>query len=287
MIGEQADGTFRIENLRVDSVQKKRLSISQVNTLSTCGEQYRRRYVNKERTPPGLAMLVGGVVDRIVTRNLQAKIESGMLLSLQEIKDLTAQDFQKTLDETEEISFKESEILDGEDESIAEARAKAMRLSILHATEVAPKLNPIYVQRSLAVELPGYSFDIGGVLDIQEFDSVRDTKAKGKTPSKDFAHDDDQLTVYALLVMLNDGAIPPRLTMDCLIDTKIPKYVPFETTRVEEDFNALLARIDAACYAIDRGAFIPAKASDWCCSRDYCGYFSTCKYVKHSRRPAA
>lgn len=283
MLGPQPDGTFKAEKIE----SKKRLSISQINMLSTCGEQYRRRYILRQTTPPAITMLVGGVVDRMVTRNLRAKMESGQLLGLQEIKDLTLQDFDRTVAENEEIQFKESELLDGKEQTIAEARAKALRLSLLHATDVAPKLNPLYVQRPLSIELPGYSFDIGGILDIQEYDSVRDTKAKSKTPSKSFADDDDQLTVYALLVMLNDGAIPPRLIMDCLIDTKIPKYVPFETTRIEGDFDSLLARIDVACYAIDRGVFIPAKASDWCCSRDYCSYFGSCKYVKQSRRPAA
>jgi hypothetical protein len=85
--------------------------------------------------------------------------------------------------------------------------------------------------------------------------------------------------------MLTDGAIPNRLIFDCLVDNKIPKYAPFESTRTEEDFDVLLRRITAACIAIDAGAFIPAKETDWCCSPDWCSFHGSCKYVKRSKRP--
>jgi hypothetical protein len=169
--------------------------------------------------------------------------------------------------------------------AIAEGEAKAVRLAFMHAELVAPTLNPIYLQRPLSIEIPGYPFDIGGILDIQEFDSVRDTKTKGKTPPKDVADTDDQLTVYAMLVYLTDGTIPQKLVLDCLIDTKTPKYVAFETTRTEEDFNVLLRRISVACDAIESGVFLPARESDWWCSEFSCGFWQSCKYVKRSRRP--
>jgi hypothetical protein len=268
---------------------KRRLSISQLETLSKCGEQYRRRYILHQRTPSGISMIVGGVVDKAVTKNLEAKMTTGQLLGRDELREFVMREYAaKIAEESEEgkegIGFTEKELLEGKDESIQEGKEKAVRLTLLHADVVAPKLNPLYLQRHLSVELPGYPFDIGGILDIQEVDSVRDTKAKSKTPSKDAAETDDQLTVYAFLVLMNDGMIPPKLILDCLIDTKIPKYVPFETTRVEEDFNALFERTSVACQAIESGIFMPARESDWWCSKDYCGFWQTCKYVKRSRR---
>jgi hypothetical protein len=284
MSGEQPDGTPKLEKVEV----KRHLSISQLNLLSTCGEAYRRRYILKQRTAPGISMLVGSAVDKAVTQNLFTKIEKGNLLTLEEIRSLTVAEYNQRITECDgDIEFKQTEIAEGKEESIAAGRQKALRLSELHAQIVAPILSPMFVQRPLSFDHPDYPFSIGGIIDIQEPDAVRDTKAKAKTPAKDTADRDDQLTMYALLVLFNDGAIPAKLVLDCLIDTKIPKYVPLETMRTEEDFNPLLQRIHAAHIALERGVFIPAKETDWCCSPDYCSFFKSCKYVKHSRRPAA
>lgn len=278
--------------LHISKVEGKRhISITQLDTLSKCGEQYRRKYVLHQKGPKGLTLYVGIAVDRAVTMNLDRKMMQGSPMSLEEIRELTVSAYRKCIQEAREgdegILFKEDELLEGEEISIANAEAKAVRLARLHAIEVAPNLKPIYLQRPLSVELPGYPFDLGGIIDVQELDSVRDTKTKGTTPPKTVANDDDQLTVYALLVFMNDGAIPPRLILDCLVDLKTPVYKPFETTRTEEDFDVLLRRIHAGYEAIEKGAFIPARESDWWCSKNSCEFHSTCKYVKQARRPAA
>jgi len=159
-------------------------------------------------------------------------------------------------------------------------------MSELHYNHAAPYIKPAYVQRALSVELPGYPFDLGGVIDLQEEDgTIRDTKVKDKTPSAGFADDDDQMTLYAALEYLHSGNLP-KLVYDCLIDTKIEKYVPLETARVADDFDVLLRRIDAACNAIEKGVFLPAKETDWWCGEYSCWYWKSCKFVKRSRRVA-
>lgn len=283
---ENPDGTLTVQKIQ----PKRHISISQLNKLSQCGESYRRQYVLKQRQKASLSMIVGSAVDKSVTLNLDRKIMSGELMSVDEVREIAYQDFNTRLHEEldgEGIMFKKSELEDGKQESIKEAEAKTIRLATMHAQIVAPKLSPVYVQRPLSIELPGYPFDLGGVIDIQELDAVRDTKTKDKTPPEDAAFQEDQLTLYALLVMVCDGTIPQKLVLDCLIDTKIPKYVARESTRVEEDFNPLLARIEAAYQALESGIFVPARESDWWCGEYSCSFWSSCRYVKRSRRPAA
>lgn len=267
-------------------MDKHRLSISQLNMLSKCGEQYRRRYVMGHKVPSGLSLVTGIVVDNMVTKNLQTKMDIGSTIAADMLEEMTRIEFRKTFSRLD-ISFSKEEIAEGEDKTIAQGEEKSVRLTLLHAAEFAPVINPTYLQRSLSVELPGYPFDIGGVIDIQEADSVRDTKTSGKTPSIDVADNSDQLTVYAMLVMLNDGAIPTKICLDYLIDTKTPKAQSFYTVRTEDDFNPLLERIGAACIAIEKGVFIPANESDWWCSEAWCGYWNSCKYVRKAKRPAA
>src|SRR5688572_33095123 len=74
-----------------DVVKKPHLSFSQLDMLSKCGEQYRRRYVLGERLPPGVAMIVGGAVDKSVNANMTNKKDSGALLPIEQVQD-TARD---------------------------------------------------------------------------------------------------------------------------------------------------------------------------------------------------
>jgi hypothetical protein len=286
MLGNQSDGTFKIENLQVAEKPKKRLSISQLEQLTKCGVAYEKRYIKHIPSPFGLSLYVGSAVDHAVTRNLEAKMQSGMLLTVNEVGEIAAQKYDREVSEAEEISLKDDEKEIGKVAAIANGQAKAIRLAKLHAIEFAPSIEPIHLQRSLFLELPGYPFDIGGVLDIQEHDRVRDTKTAGKTPAKSVADTSDQLTVYAMLVMFNDGYIPKELTLDYLVDNKTPITKQFTTERTEEDFDVLLRRINVACQAIETGIFLPARESDWWCGPS-CGYYANCAFVKRSRRPAA
>lgn len=269
--------------------KKGGLSITSIETLLKCGEMFRRRYILKQRSPVTIDMIVGRAVDDSVTLNLDRKMIKDQFMSIEEITDLVLDRYRKAIREAREsdegILLKKKEALAGKEESIIEGEKKAVRLAKIHAIEVAPKLHPIHLQRSLSVELPDHPFDIGGVIDIQEVDAVRDTKTKGKTPPGTVADEDEQLTVYAMLVYLHDGAIPPKLILDCLIDNKTAIYRPFETTRIEEDFDVLLERIAVANYAIQCGVFLPARQSDWFCGEYQCGYWPTCKYVRRKHRP--
>lgn len=264
---------------------KKRLSISQLETLSKCGEQYYKRYIQKIQAPFGISLFVGSAVDFAVTLNLESKMKTGKLLPIEKVAEYAEKEYSRRVSEVEEIALKESEKEIGKDAAISSGRDKSIRLAKLHAIALAPSINPTHLQRSLRLELPGYPFDIGGVLDIQEEDCVRDTKTSGKTPSKGIAETSDQLTVYGMLVMFNDGSIPSKLCLDYLIDNKNPITKSFFTERTEEDFDVLIRRIDVACAAIEGGIFVPARESDWWCSESACGYWNSCKYVRRSKRP--
>ena len=44
------------------------VSSTRMGMLSRCGEQFRRRYVEHDIVPPGVALIVGSAVDRSVTK---------------------------------------------------------------------------------------------------------------------------------------------------------------------------------------------------------------------------
>jgi hypothetical protein len=265
--------------------KKPHMSISQLNMLSRCGEQYRRRYVLGEKIPPGIALIVGSAVDKAVTLNLQNKMAGHGLLAVDEVADAAAESFEERWNQ-EEVALCDEELKLGIKQAKGQAHDRSVRLAKLHAQEMAPLIQPTHLQRKVMVELTGYPYDLLGFIDIQEgTKAIRDTKTSGKTPPKDVADRDDQLTIYAMMTSVVDGVIPEKLSLDYLIDLKTaPVSKPFITTRTEEDFEPILRRIEAASLALEKGVFIPARESDWWCSERWCGFHSDCKYVKRLRR---
>ena len=53
--------------------KKRPISPSQIDMFSRCGEQYRRRYIEKDRLPPGVAMIRGRGVHEGVAENMRQK----------------------------------------------------------------------------------------------------------------------------------------------------------------------------------------------------------------------
>ena len=260
--------------------EKPHLSISQLNMLSFCGEQYRRRYVLGEKRPPGVSLLVGSSVDGSVNANLGNKIINNELLPVEQVLDI-ARDTLNHEWERGEVALDEKEKALGTKQTRENAVDKAVRLSELHATKLAPFINPTHVQRKWEIELDGYPVDLMGFIDVQEGSkAIRDTKTSGKSPAKNAADTSDQLTIYAMAAYVLDGKIPDKLTLDYLVDLKTPKESIIETTRTVEDFKPLLARIENACTVLEKGAFVPARQDNSLCSPKWCGYFADCRYTR-------
>lgn len=262
---------------------RPQLHITALNMLSFCGEQFRRRYVEGEIIPPGIAAIVGKATDHSVTRNLQNKIDHAELLPLEAVLDEARDGFERAW-QSEGVRLTTEEVQEGVEKIKGEAIDKAIRLSQLHAEAAAPLIQPSHVQRELVVTIKGYDYDLAMTLDVQEgAERIRDTKTAKKSPPKDAADDSDQLTQYALGVRVVDGMTPKEVALDYLVDNKTPIYKPLVSTRDERDFRVLLNRLESGILAIQRGVFVPVKRTDPMCSPKYCGYFSTCRYVREPR----
>jgi hypothetical protein len=285
-LGEQPNGTFAVQAPETAKVEKPQLHVSGLEMLSKCGEQFRRVYIERERMPPAVAMIVGTATHKSVARNLESKIKTGLLLSVAEVKD-TARDSLASEWESG-IRLDEDEVKEGIKKVKAGAIDKAVTLSALHLTDVAPLLIPTHVERGWVIEMPDFPFNLAGTLDIQEgSSSVRDTKTAGKTPAKTIADESLQLTAYALATKVIDGVAVKSVKLDYLIDNKTPIYTPFISTRDDDDFKNLLLRIERASKAIEKGVFIPARETDWWCSKKWCGFHGSCPFAKQPKQFAA
>jgi len=263
--------------------KKPQLHVSGLETLSRCGEQFRRRYIENEKRPPGIAAIVGTSTHRSIEKNLKSKMTSGNLLSIEEIKDTARDALEKNW--TSGVMLNDKDVKIGIKKCKAEAIDKAVRLSTLHAEKNAPGIMPTHLERKWMIEIPNYPFDLVGQIDIQEGGLIlRDTKTSGKTPAKTVADDSLQLTAYALAIKIIDGKAPEKVQLDYLIDTKEPSSQSFPSTRDDEDFRVLLNRIERAIEIIQKGAFQPANQTDWVCNPKWCGWYSVCKFSKQPKQ---
>ena len=256
------------------------VSQSRLSMLSKCGEQFRRVYIEGERRPPGVAMIVGSSVDDSVNANLQAKIDTGELLHASEVETI-ARDALDSRWAEEGVSLSDEEAEMGDGVAHGDAIDRSVRLARLHHAGVAPGLDPKAVQRRFKVRIKGETdIVLVGILDVEEPHAVRDTKTSRKSPAWNAADISQQLTMYSMGIGVEDGAYPDVVALDYLVDLKTPKAVTLTSTRGLEDFRVLLARIEAFTKVVQVGAFAPANPDDWWCSAKWCGFHGTCRYAR-------
>ncbi|MHC4181025.1 MAG: RecB family exonuclease [Planctomycetota bacterium] len=258
----------------------KHISYSAISMLERCGEQYRFRYIEGISIPPGVSLLQGRAVDDAVTADLRTKIDSGVLLPLEAVRDIARDALVNAWDHSE-VRLEAEYVEMGPAKAKAKAVDTSISLAELHHTEAAPKIEPTHVQREWALEVRGIPYPLVGVIDIQEgTKAVRDTKTSKKSPPKDAADKSSQLSAYALACKVRDGVMPEMLALDYLVATKTPKLVVLETKREMEQLRPFRNRLFNAVEVIQAGVFIPASPDAWCCSERWCGYWNTCRYAQ-------
>jgi len=265
--------------------RKRQIHWSHVGAYLRCPEQYRRIYIEGERRPPGVALIVGSGTHESIEGNMLSKKDKGVLLPDDTVADLARDSVNRRWGE-KGVELNDDEKAQGEANVKGEAVDMAVSLSLVHHKELAPEIEPAYVERPWVLELPGHPFYLAGRIDLQEkaqkgkkVGRLRDTKTSKRSPTKTQTDDADQYTMYALAAKVLDGAIP-ELCVDYLVKTKTPKAVTQHSTRDEADLQVLLRRVQVIAEAIETGVFVPCDRSSWVCNPKWCGFFDSCPYAK-------
>ena len=259
-----------------------------LNMFTRCGEQFRRRYVEKEVIPPNIALLTGSVVHTSVEKDLSHKASEGDLLPVEQIKDIVSDQVEEKW--REEIFFSSEEKSKGKRKLKEDMSNSTQSLSLLHHSEIAPVVKPKYVEARVEIEAEGYPVLFTGVIDCiadegdDEF-SIRDVKTASRRTSTSVpayrqpVHTSLQLTYYQWAVMQMWKKPAKRIYYDQLVKKASPEAQSLVTHRTERDINVLFRRIDAALESIEKERFVPASPEDWVCNKDRCGYFRSCPYA--------
>jgi len=259
---------------------RPQLHYSALEMLWKCGEMFYQRYVMNRKVAPTIALHVGRGVDEAANLNLNHKIEKQELLPVEQVLDVARDTVMQEI-EQQGITLTAEET----DEKTAKANAvdKAVRLTKAHATLLAPILQPKRVQAKWSLEIPGFPFDVVGTRDLDEVnDTIRDLKTSKRSANKDTADRSDQLTTYALSKYVIEAvSLPVTVCIDTIADLKKEtKVQTLKSERDKSDFQVIVNRIENAATVLEKGAFTPARESDWWCSLTYCGYAANCKYFR-------
>jgi hypothetical protein len=244
-----------------------------------CPEQFRRRWIEGEIIPPGIAARKGSAAHKAAEINHRQKIKTKTDLPLGDLTDAARDEYVKLVKDQgifiprEEVSAKCRLLADGLD--------SAVRLTETYHREMAPRVKPLYVEEILFLDV-GLSLPLRGILDLVTEDfAMEDIKTSSKAKSQSEVDASLQLTFYSgLFAGNNEGKWPSICRINNLIDNSKSYLKTFETRRDEKDFKALIIRIEFMLAQIKTGLFPPCEPTSWACNEKWCGFALTCKYYR-------
>lgn len=255
------------------------LHYSVLSMLSKCGMQAYYRYVEGIKAPPGVALHIGTAVHKATEADLRSKMQTGKLLDVDEVRETAGAALEANW-------LGEGVLLDDDEQKLGEAIVRgeakddAIALSVLYHRDLAPKLEPIAVERKMRLDLPGFPFDLEGAIDVETTRTIRDRKTSGKSPSGNEATGNPQLDTYAMMQSVIDKTPPKEVALDFLVKLKTPKAVVVPGP-APSDFAPIIERIERAAVVFEKGAFYPVDPtgpSAWVCTKKWCGYFDRCPF---------
>ncbi len=256
----------------------KELHWSHLSMYWRCPRQFFYRYIEGEKRPPGIALLVGSGTHESIDINLSHKKETGEPAEKERVKAAARDTVRQSFD-SGEYQLTEEELEEGDAQHWQDQCVdQAVNLSEFHYDEVAPKIEPTSVERYWTVDLDGYPFYLAGTIDCEIGSDIWDWKTKSRSPGQSGADNSGQLTLYALA--RHAAGLPvDKQYLGCLMKYKRgPDFKMFETSRSLHDMKTFLRRIVSVYQNIEAGSFPPCDPGDWMCSPEYCGYYHECPY---------
>lgn len=290
--------SYEVREEPKDGDSKPYLSPSSFGMYGKCGEQYRRRYIEGHKIPPGMKMIAGTGAHASAALDLFRKSQGQELLSVEEVRDISRDAF-KVEWEKGEVSLTPEEKSAGLKAVFSQGQDLSMMFGEGHHKHFAPIINPIGDRIEWKARAKtDLAHDLLGVTDRIEIVKVgskrtprrrtRDLKTTSskKKPSPDAARDDEQNLIYTILSTVCDN----EPTTMCAVDTLRAEtrksdggieIVPYVSTYdiQNHDYDAFWEKFARVSDAITKGVFIPAKPGrDWWCSEKWCGYAATCPF---------
>lgn len=253
---------------------------STLNMAFRCGEQFRRRYLENEIVPPGIAAGRGTGLHHANKVNLRQKITTGVDLPLSDIKDAARDGFVNAFRDGVYIP---KHLIAEKDRLINMGLEDSLRCAEVYLDKVAPEIQPRAVEEPFHLDV-GLALPIEGTLDIERASKVDDLKTAAKKWSEGQIQKEIQPVMYSYSHEMVTG-IRPLFKYHIMIARRgqdgsatSAGYDSQEMTCKDSDYSALFAKFHVFIDMLQKGVFPPANPTAWWCSLDFCGFFSTCAY---------
>lgn len=262
------------------------VSVSQISMHSRCQEQWRRRYVEGEIKPPGIAALVGGGMHKGAELACRHKADSGENMPADDVRDVAVAGFDARAEDGVHLGPEERSV--GKQAVLGRGRDRAAAFGHYWGLVVQPVYVPLserYIEWQWSIPLPRLGLDLVGVVDLVEASpsgaepvGVVDWKTGTRKKSQRDTDTSIQLAAYSMVAEREFGR-GGTAKFDQLVDSKAgTKWHQLSTDCGRADYERLLQRIVVFIKSVKAGVFVPCDPSEWICSRRWCGYAESCKY---------
>jgi hypothetical protein len=242
-----------------------------------CGEQFRRRYVEGEVIPPGIAQIRGTGLHHASQVNFSVKLRTGQDEPLSVLLDAAEDKFRRIAADgvylTKEEKPEKAKLLEN-------GLHQTLTLTTHYRQEVAPRIFPKFVETKFAVARPEIKLPLTGIIDVEDqHGKIVDLKTSSMKWPEERIRQEIQPVFYSLVREQETGA-RPDIEYQILIPYKAGAQAQKQCYRAQDnDYAALLSKMKLFEVAVKVGLFLPAFPGSWWCSDKWCGYHSTCRYV--------
>jgi hypothetical protein len=243
------------------------LSGSSLNTYLRCPKQWEYAYVKRIKSPPTLRLAVGSAGHSAIESDLRAKLETGVDLAIEEVRDMFRDVF--------EIESYGATATDGE--TPGQALDSGIKcVSLWHGT-IAPVTHPVAVEEEIQFKINDVvvSGTIDVVKKVVDKTIIGDWKFVGKKPASGASYLLNMVG-YAIGYRQKTGVVEDGLVLDHMVRTKTPYHYPIASSGPvpDESIEAYAGIVSDVAKGIEAGNFPPNGLQGNACS--WCGYKAIC-----------
>ncbi|MDR3361851.1 MAG: PD-(D/E)XK nuclease family protein [Desulfovibrio sp.] len=255
------------------------ISPSMLGLFCRCQEAFRRRYLEGEKLPPGIAACIGSGMHKGAEANHRQKLASGVDMPVADIKDAARDGYVKAVADGVFIPA-------GEEAEAPRALEKGMDTSVSlaasYAEKVAPGIQPVAVEEKMTAAHQDLPVPFLGIIDVLDKTGwCPDLKSAARKWSEGKEVGNPQPPVYSFLLKRTRN-LDAAFSFEVLTHKGDHQHIPVETR--PEDLQPIIARAHGLLFSVQSGVFMPAEPGHWLCSPKWCGYWWSCAHIPAYRK---
>lgn len=263
----------------VEMIMIEFLHQSQIGMFFRCPEQFRRRYIEEEIIPPGIAARIGSGMHKGAEYNHKNKLLTGKDEPLSVCQDAARDEYRRLIFDYG-VFFPKDELPSAK-QQLSQGVDVTVGLTKSYHKNLAPLVHPILVEKKIYLKDPDIEIPFVGTVDLLAHPNwLADMKSAAKKWPENRIKSDIQVTLYRELIKAETGKYPSKMTVEVFTKTKEFRHQTLEAERTGQDWILLKKRVQSMLKMIKAGCFPPGDPGSWICSAKWCGYWQSCPYTK-------